>query len=223
MLDSEQTVAAVVLDHSECAEVFQKHRIDFCCKGDLSLAAAAQGRGVEVKALLTELEGAIEKRQGLRSADPRELATPALVTHIVAKHHEYLRRTLPFVKALAIKVGRVHGDRNPQLRELDVAVRELADVLLPHLDKEEQDLFPALTAPEVNRTEVTRQLDGMTAEHLAISKLLERIRVSSDEFTLPDWACNSYRTLFSELGQLERDVFTHVHLENHVLKPRFTA
>lgn len=141
----------------------------------------------------------------------------------MAKHHEYLRRTLPFVKALAIKVGRVHGDHNPQLRELDVAVRELADVLLPHLDEEERDLFPALTAPEVNRTEVTRQLDGMTAEHLAVSRLLERIRVSSDEFTLPAWACNSYRTLFSELGQLEKDVFTHVHLENHVLKPRFTA
>lgn len=76
MLDSQQTVAAVVLDHSECAEVFQQHRIDFCCKGDLSLEAAAQGRGVEVKALLTELEGAIEKRQGVRSADPRNSPRP---------------------------------------------------------------------------------------------------------------------------------------------------
>lgn len=27
----------------------------------------------------------------------------------------------------------------------------------------------------------------------------------------------------SELEQLESDVFTHVHLENHVLQPRFAA
>ena len=29
------------------------------------------------------------------------------------------------------------------------------------------------------------------------------------------------RTLFAELEQLERDILTHVHLENHVLMPRF--
>jgi len=53
--------------------------------------------------------------------------------------------------------------------------------------------------------------------------LLERVRAAGDDFTLPPWACNSYRALFSELAQLEGDVFTHVHLENHVLRPRFSA
>jgi len=62
----------------------------------------------------------------------------------------------------------------------------------------------------------------MFDEHLAVAKLLEMIRVASDDFALPDWACNSYRTLFSELQQMESDVFTHVHLENHVLQPRFS-
>ena len=46
---------------------------------------------------------------------------------------------------------------------------------------------------------------------------------ASDDFTLPEWACNSYRTLFAELKQVESDVFTHVHIENHVLRPRFVA
>ena len=41
----------------------------------------------------------------------------------------------------------------------------------------------------------------MQVEHLAVAKLLERIRAASDEFTLPEWACNSYNTLFSELKQ----------------------
>ncbi len=60
----------------------------------------------------------------------------------------------------------------------------------------------------------------MQSEHLAVAKLLRTIRSAADDFALPDWACNSYRTLFSELQQMESDIFEHVHLENHVLEPR---
>ncbi len=223
MLDRTQAVAAVVLDHSECAEVFKRNRIDFCCRGDLSIEAAAKERGVDVEGLVADLSRAIAARHGEQQADPRELSTPSLVAHIVSKHHDYLRRALPFVRALAQKVGRVHGDHNPKLRDLDQAVGELTEALMPHLDEEEQVLFPMLAAKGSDRAERTRQLDAMHAEHLAVAKLLERIRAASDDFGLPEWACNSYRALFSELRQLESDTFTHVHLENHVLKPRFEA
>jgi quercetin dioxygenase-like cupin family protein len=56
-----------------------------------------------------------------------------------------------------------------------------------------------------------------------VAALLERIRVASDDLTIPSWACGSYRMLFNELQAAERDTFTHVHLENHVLAPRFAA
>ncbi len=221
MLDLQQSVANVVLDHSECAEVFQRHRIDFCCRGHLSLAAAAGERAVAIDALIAELDQAIATRRGDRARDPRDLSTPELIAHIVGKHHDYLRRSLPFIRTLAAKVGRVHGAHNPKLPELAVVVEELAETLLPHLDVEEQSLFPSLTAAEPDRAAVSRDLAAMVGEHLAVAALLERARAASDDYTLPDWACGSYRTLFAELAQLERDVFTHVHLENHVLAPRF--
>ena len=222
-LNRQQPVASVVLDHSECAQVFQRHRIDFCCQGDQSIEAAATAKKVDVDALLAELSRAITERRGDRQDDPRELTTPRLVAYIVSKHHEYLRKALPFVQTLATKVSRVHGDHNPKLRHLEAAVQEISAALLPHLDDEEQSLFPALMSKEPDQTSIARQLASMQDEHLAVAKLLERIRAASDEFTLPEWACNSYNTLFSELQQLESDVFTHVHLENHVLKPRFAA
>lgn len=222
MLDRNQTVAATVLDHSECASIFQQHRIDFCCGGQQSIEAAAQAKGVDVDALLAELGRAIDERRG-GADDPRALATPALIERIVAKHHQYLKKALPFVQMLAAKVARVHGDHNPKLRDLDVAVRELAEALGPHLDEEERDLFPALTTAAPDRGRQAALLSAMHQEHLAVAKLLERIRAASEDFTLPPWACNSYRTLFSELHQLEGDVFAHVHLENNVLKPRFAA
>jgi regulator of cell morphogenesis and NO signaling len=228
MLDSQKTVANVVLDHSECAQVFQRHRIDFCCKGGLTLEDAARTKGVALDALLADLERAISQRRGdtPAEADPRALSTPRLVAHIVSRHHEYLRRVLPFVRALAEKVGRVHGDHNPSLRDLHVAVEALSASLLPHLDEEESALFPALMSVKGETSSppsVTEQLSAMTKEHLEVATLLERVRAAADDFTLPPWACNSYRTLFAELEQLERDVFTHVHLENHVLAPRFAV
>lgn len=62
----------------------------------------------------------------------------------------------------------------------------------------------------------------MTAEHAQVASLLARVREASDEFRTPSHACMSYRTLFAELERLEADTFRHVHLENHVLKARFT-
>ena len=41
MVNPSEQVAKVVLEHSECAEVFQRHRIDFCCRGDMSIEQAA--------------------------------------------------------------------------------------------------------------------------------------------------------------------------------------
>lgn len=223
MLDRLESVARIVLDHSECAAVFQKHRIDFCCKGERSLEQACAERGIDPALMLAELESVIAARHGHAEGDPRDLSTPGLVGHIVSRHHEYLRRVLPFIKPLAQKVSRVHGDHNPKLREVESTVLELVEALLPHLDQEEQVLFPAVMARNSDRSVITAELASMHAEHLEVGEMLQRLRTSAEEFRTPDWACNSYRTLFAELEALEGDILRHVHLENHVLMPRFAA
>lgn len=221
MITQQQSVSSVVLEHAECAEVFHRHRIDFCCRGGSSVAAAAAERGLEPAALVEELERAIAERSSPASADPRSFATPELVALIVSRHHGYLRRALPFVRGLATKVKAAHGGRNPKLRALHEAVHELADALLPHLDDEEASLFPALMAKDVDAASTL--LDAMLAEHLAVAESMARIRSAADDFAVPEWACTSYRLLATELGKLEADLFTHIHLENHVLAPRFTG
>ena len=61
----------------------------------------------------------------------------------------------------------------------------------------------------------------MQQEHLHVGNLLARMRIYADDFSAPDWACGSYRTLMRELAALEMDTLRHVHLETHVLMPRF--
>lgn len=221
MIDPQRTVSEVVLDHSECAPVFQRHRIDYCCKGDVPLAEACRGRGLDVAGLVGELERAIAERRGDAGDDPRTLSSTSLVAHLVSRYHEPLRRTLPFVHGLALKVARVHGEHNPRLVELADVVAELVDALGPHIEAEEATLFPAVTSPCPDPAVIRAELAAMREDHLAVGALLERMRAASEDYAVPDWACTSYRTLFRELAQLEADMLRHVHLENHVLLPRF--
>lgn len=219
-LDHQQTLAELVLEHSECAEVLQRHRIDFCCRGNVSIDAAAKAKGIDSKVLMDELAAAISNRN-CEPFDGRALPTPQLISHIVETHHEFLRKALPFVAGLAAKVSRVHGQHNPKLVQLAAAVDELATSLIPHLDEEERTLFPMLMAPAAQPYTQWQMLLAMEEEHRGVAELLERIAACSDEFLAPDWACASYRTLMLELAQLQSDVHVHVHLENHLLKPRF--
>lgn len=220
MINPEQSVASIVVEYSACAAVLQRHRIDYCCRGESSLATACRDRRVDLAAVVEELERAIRERQP-GDEDPRTLATPALVAHIVARYHVPLRKSLPFLRALAAKVARVHGEHNPRLVGLDAVVAELGEILEPHIDDEEKTLFPALAADDPDRTRAAALLGSMREEHAVVGELLGRMRAAAEGYAVPDWACNSYRTLFRELEGLEGDVLRHVHLENHVLLPRF--
>lgn len=219
-IDPKQSVASIVLAHSECAPLFQRLRIDFCCKGEQSLETACAARELCVPDVVQDLSAAIHERAET-STDPANLTNAALISYIVTTHHEYLRKTMPFVSALARKVARVHGDTNPRLIAVSDLVAKLEAALLPHLVEEEQVLFPSLLRADADGAAVKAELARMKAEHKEVGLLLERLRDEAEQFVWPDWACNSYRTLFSELKQLELDTLRHVHLENHVLAPKF--
>ena len=122
----------------------------------------------------------------------------------------------------------MHGAHNGKLVDLDELVGELCDDLLPHLDMEETSLFPRMMLREAHKEQQdTLELNGLLTamhdEHLVVGKLLEDIRAATEEFSIPDWACGSYTRLFKELEHIEGEVLRHVHLENHVLRPRFAA
>lgn len=221
-LDPTRTIARIVLDHPSTARVFQERGIDFCCRGNVTLAAICTEKGLDPERIAAELEQEIASRSGdAGEPDPRELPTQALTARIVDRHHAYLRKALPWLVPLATKVARVHGEKEERLVEVRDLVAELAELLLPHLDEEEQVLFPALGSEKPDPALVRSELEAMVREHLEVGERLARLREITDDFTPPRWGCSSYRTLFADLRDLEGDVLRHVHLENHVLMPRF--
>jgi regulator of cell morphogenesis and NO signaling len=220
-LDRTTTVAQIVTEHAVTARVFQRHRIDFCCHGDVSLDEACRERSLDPEQVLAELEASLPASGGEAAEDPRALSTAALVARIVDRHHGYLRRQLPYLGPLVSKVARVHGERNGNLAEVAELYLELEEALEPHLDEEEEVLFPALVSRRPDTAVIARELASMHADHLAVGALLERLRALTDGFVTPAWGCNTYRVVMTELEAMEEDILRHVHLENHVLLPRF--
>lgn len=65
--------------------VFRRHKIDFCCKGDTSLAYEADSRGLDLSAIEAELHGLDS------SAEP----APAETADLVSPHHRALSQAAP--------------------------------------------------------------------------------------------------------------------------------
>lgn len=219
MFDPQSSLAAIVLDHSECAAVLDRYRIDYCCQGKRTLAESCAAKQLPLDQVTRELEQAISRRAPV-AIDPRTLGTRDLITRVIARHHQYLHRTLPFLRGLSAKVARVHGDREPELISVAILVDKLAEILLAHLEEEESSLFPDLLSDPVPGR-VGAALARMEQEHEEVGNRLKELRVIAEDYVVPDWACTSYRTLMEELAALEADTLRHVHLENHVLRPRF--
>lgn len=213
------SLAAIVRTWPAAARALRARGLDFCCRGEVTLAQACTDHGLDPQALLEELRAAAAEPA---LPAPAELSTPALIAHLVQTHHAYLRRALPWVEELTAKLVRVHGARAPGLAELQGLVAELAAAILPHIEQEEQRLFPALLAAPPP-SDLPEQLDAMRAEHLHVGRLLQRLRALTDGFQAPAGACATWLACWSELARLEEDTLCHVHLENHVLAPRGTA
>lgn len=218
---ADRTVGELVAERPGRSRVFQAFNIDFCCQGGRTLREACERRSVALETVLEQLE-AEQTAGGGPAFNPAELPPDQLAAFIVDNHHAFLRRELPRLHAMAGRVAQVHGGHTPSLVRIFGVFVRLAEELTSHLMKEEQVLFPAITA--LCRGEIApRSLDcpiaNMMHEHHDAGEALAELRLLSHGFNPPPDACNTYRALFAGLHDLEEDLHRHIHLENSVLFP----
>lgn len=221
MLDPHISVADLVSEHSECAALLHRYHLDDPCDDRRTLAQCCAASRVSVEEVGTQLERAI-RRRAAEEIDPRPLSTREVIVRVVARHHQYLYRNLPFLRDLAAKVARVHGEREPQLLAIAILVDKLAELLLAHLQDEERNLFPELLAG-TRSTRAAIALERMDEDHDEVVMRLEELREVADHYAPPPWACLSYRTLMVELSILDLDTLRHLEIEETVLFPRFAG
>ena len=226
----DMTVREIVASDFRAAEVFQRHGIDFCCRGNRSIEDACASAGISVEGILREV-AEITAPPG--SGGPRfnSWDLGSLVTYIQVNHHAFVRRTIPVLLTHTQKVAKVHGDAHPELREVAHLFGLVAEEMTSHMAKEEHILFPYIVALEqasaANNSRpatpfgtVRNPIRMMEAEHESAGDAMARIRALTSGYAIPEGACTTYRVCLQELEAFERDLHEHVHLENNILFPR---
>ncbi|HEY9218712.1 MAG TPA: DUF542 domain-containing protein [Phenylobacterium sp.] len=207
-------VRDIAIDRPGATTVLRKHKIDFCCNGGLSLAEATARRGVDLSAVVADLERlATSVRDG--AADPK-----SLISQIVEDYHDVHRREFPEAIRLARRVEAVHCEKPACPRGLTAHLTSMFDHLESHQQKEERMLFPMMLAG--GRGMVGLPVARMLVEHEEVSAQLDRLVELTTDFTPPDGACTTWRALYELCHKLDEDLREHMRLENDLLFPLFT-
>jgi regulator of cell morphogenesis and NO signaling len=146
----------------------------------------------------------------------------------------YVKQEIPRLQQLLHKVVSVHGKSHPELGRIQQTFQEMSAELNSHMMKEEHILFPHIAALEnaVNSGRpkprsvfgtVSNPVHMMELEHDSAGAALKSISELSSNYTPPEGACFSYKTLYTALKEFESDLHQHIHLENNILFPRAIA
>ena len=230
-LDSTQTVREIVQQCPAAVPVFEALGIDYCCGGEKSLEDACKKQNVPLSQALKDHSDALVVRPGKDDKRWTTSSLGELAAHVVEQHHAYAKRELPRLVALATKVHTRHGHAHPELNQLRELVDALRSEMSPHMLKEEQVLFPRLSAMEQAALTgsslepaffgaLINPIRHMMRDHDDTGELFKSIRRVTHDYKLPDDACVSYQSFYQGLIDLEKDTHRHIHLENNILFPR---
>jgi regulator of cell morphogenesis and NO signaling len=209
----ERSVGEIAATLAGATAVFRRHKIDFCCGGNVPLDEAARARGVDPVTILLELS----ELAPVAPEAPNDSA--ALVEFIVARYHDVHRRELPELMRLARRVEAVHRDHSAVPAGLADVLAVAQVELESHMQKEEQIIFPAIGSGY--QGSLFAPISVMRHEHDGHGAIIREIQTRCHGFDLPEGACRSWQALYTGVEKFVKDLTEHIHLENNVLFPRF--
>ena len=230
-----KTVRELATENPGAPRVFEQLGIDYCCGGNQSLEQACEKANLSLDQILDSLEMAEQTARSAQTArDWNVEPLSELIAHIKNTHHKFTREEVVRLTALLDKVCKVHGTNHPEVLDIRSVFAGLAQELTTHLMKEEMVLFPYITRLEEAVIEnepvlpppfgtVQNPVAMMEHEHDSAGNALRAMRKASSDYSAPEDACFSYRTLYSALAAFEADLHQHIHLENNILFPRAIA
>lgn len=225
----QRTLADIVTGDARTARVFDRLGLDYCCHGQRSLSEAVSDRGLALSDVVGELTTLGPRVAGQPGEAWDDLS--ALTSHIVTRHHAYVREMQPQITAWLAKLVQRHGARHSELADVQQTFAQLSDELLTHMTKEEKILFPYINVlvaalrsgsrlPPSPFGTIVNPIRVMEIDHEGAGDLSARLRELTRNFEPPPDACTTYRLCYQELERFEADLHQHVHLENNILFPR---
>lgn len=150
---------------------------------------------------------------------------------IVARHHAYVHRAIPFIRRRLDTLAELDPVAVAVLADTRAAFADLAHLLQSHFAKEENVLFPALEEmakadregghrPALPFPTVLHPIRLMETEHARIEAAMDRLRQVTDGFVASEGAPEIWCQCLSEFARLDENLRVHLRAENEVLFPR---
>ncbi len=224
------TIGEYVAQDFRTAAIFTKYKIDFCCKGDKTLDEVCQKKGLNAESIQEEIFSVLESKND-DGINFKSWPSDLLIDYILKTHHVYIEEKMPVLFAFLDKLCKVHGERHPELFEVNKLFKISGSELLNHLQKEEVILFPFIKTMEkalIENTNIEQPHFGsvhnpiamLRGDHETEGDLFAKISELTDNYTPPADACNTYKVTYAMLQEFEQDLHKHIHLENNILFPK---
>ena len=229
MLTKERTIGEMVAEDFKAAEVFRKYKIDFCCKGNRTIEEACENKKFNVEDVYKDLENLSKNPSG--EIDFNSWPLDLLADYVEKTHHRYVEEKTAVLLVYLNKLCKVHGERHPELFEINELFVESAKDLGAHMKKEELILFPfikKMVAAKQKGENIEKPHFGsvenpvamMKHEHTVEGDRFVKIAELTNNYQFPEDACGTYQVTFKMLEDFENDLHKHIHLENNILFPK---
>jgi regulator of cell morphogenesis and NO signaling len=220
----------LVLQQGALAHVFERHGIDYCCNGAVTLEEACARKDIDVDALMFEIDST-EAARPYSFLHVSQWGIEFLIDYIVENHHRYCKSAIPVISTQLKSLIASDGEMYPFMKPVAMLFERTARELEQHIRKEEMILFPYIktlaSAAELGRRRPITPfltLDGplkkMEQEHLDSTHAFAKIRALLSDYVVPPDATAMYREAVRGMQAFIYDVHQQVHLENNLLFPK---
>jgi regulator of cell morphogenesis and NO signaling len=153
-----------------------------------------------------------------------------LIDNILKTHHESAWRCIDEMPVMLEKARAGGSLSNGPLDEIKAVWEELSEELSTHMRKEKKTLFPFIRDLElsalhsfslmpVSFVTVANPMSSIRAEHERETELLDRLGELTNRLELADGVNSSLNEVVMSLKVFERNLRTHIRLENKILFP----
>ncbi|CAN5323026.1 hypothetical protein BH09BAC5_BH09BAC5_06830 [soil metagenome] len=226
-----KTVGEHVAEDYRTSAVFQKYGINFCCKGNQTIAEACIASQISMDELLAVLDE-VKKQPVNQNIDYKSWELSSLIEHIETQHHHYIKETTAVLKQYLDELCKVCGNDHPELLEITKEFNASSDELAILMRREELIIFPFIrmlaAKAKMNQHNADNKLFGtidkpfqmIIKEHIVEGERFMKIASITHNYTPFIDKCAACKDVFLRLKEFEDNLHLHVHLENNILFPQ---
>ncbi|HEY3332773.1 MAG TPA: hemerythrin domain-containing protein [Capsulimonadaceae bacterium] len=169
------------------------------------------------------------KTRSTKTPNLADASVNDVITYLVDEQHANLRASLARVQSLLATISASQTPQSPDLLRITEIVDGFDDVLIDHIDREEQIVFPLIkildqrnALPLYNREHVNSPVNQLQTEHNQSTEVFAALRELTDSYTKIDGASSNYNQLMDDLKSFETSMEDHVETERTYLFARIS-